>query len=117
MGVRYLIAGLGLSLSMSACVSTSGSTQKVSASDIHVHQTNGKDVLTELDRNHWINVRKTSNSDEMKLYSSLGAREWDVAASDARAYLATHSKNLVAMQVLSVALTMKNNYSLSSFYS
>jgi tetratricopeptide (TPR) repeat protein len=81
-----------------------------------VHQTNGKDILTRLSREGWIQKRKTASSDQMRLYSSLGTREWDVAINDARAYLQDHPKDRVALTVLATALAMKQNYSLAAYY-
>ena len=115
--IKNFILVIALGASLNACV-TSGGTQKqrVTSSEIHVHQTNGRDILTELDRNHWVSVRNSSKSDRMKLYSSLGTREWDVAITDARAYLQNHPKDLVALQVLAIGLSMKQNFSLASYY-
>ncbi|SMF32263.1 tetratricopeptide repeat protein [Pseudobacteriovorax antillogorgiicola] len=103
---------------LTSCVTSSGDQETEQGSaDIHVHQTSGQDILSELNRDQWINIRKTSNSDQMKLYSSLGTREWDVAINDARAYLENHPKDMVALQVLSIGLAMKQNFSLSAYYS
>ena len=111
-----LIAFLTTSQIILACVSSGHGPAHRSVENLHVHQTNGKDILTELTRDHWLQVRKSSKSQHQKLYSSLGTREWNVAISDARAYLAKNPRDIVALQVLSLALSMKQNFSLAAYY-
>lgn len=86
------------------------------SAEVHVHQTSGLDVVSELDRDVWMQTRKSTDKDQMRLYSSLGLREWDVAIGDARHYLKTHPGDFVALSVLSTALAMKQNYNLASYY-
>ncbi|MFW7379634.1 MAG: tetratricopeptide repeat protein [Oligoflexus sp.] len=81
-----------------------------------VHQTTGRDVLSHMGRDYWVQVRKTADSDQMRLYASLGTKDWDVAINDARAYLKDHPKDRVALTVLATALAMKQNYSLAAYY-
>ncbi|NRA63643.1 MAG: hypothetical protein HRU19_04125 [Pseudobacteriovorax sp.] len=109
----------GLVVTTAACQTT---TSKKSSFDsnkkasVNVHQTNGNDVLTELDRDTWVQIRNESKSEHKKLYAGLGAREWDVAIADARAYLENHPGDFVALKVLSTALAMKQNFALANYY-
>ena len=116
MVIRNTILAMGVILSSTACVTSQSSDVSRQADNIHVHQTSGEDVLTELNRNHWVSIRNSTGSDDMKLYSALGTREWDIAIQDARTHLRQKPKSLAALQVLSVALAMKQNYSLSAYY-
>ena len=99
-----------------SCETTRSRSSSSSYKTLHVHQTNGEDVITELNRDRWVQIRKTTKSDHTKLYAGLGAREWDVAIADSRAYLADHPGDFVALRVLSTALAMKQNFSLANYY-
>ncbi len=81
-----------------------------------VQQTSGRDILRKLDRETWVEIRNTTKDDYIRLYATLGTGEWDVAVNDARAYLQKQPKDEVALTVLSLALAMKKNYSLSAYY-
>lgn len=81
-----------------------------------VYQTSGKSLLKEISRDKWVSVRSTSKNEYMKLYASLGAAEWDVAVADARNFLQNHPNDEVGLTVLSLALTMKQNYPLAAYY-
>lgn len=107
-----LIIGL-----QTACVSLSGSDDKKAYDQPHfVHQTTGKDVLTRMSRDHWIEVRKSASSERMKLYATLATKDWQVAGNDARAFLREHPKDRVALSVLATALAMQQNYDLAAYY-
>ncbi len=111
---------ISLSCSMISCATTQEFTVQNEpsefSSDVHVHQTNGIDVLTELDRDYWLQTRKSTSKEQLRLYSALGLREWDVAIADARIHLETHPGDYVALSVLSTALAMKQNFNLASYY-
>ncbi|MCX6132112.1 MAG: tetratricopeptide repeat protein, partial [Proteobacteria bacterium] len=81
-----------------------------------VHQTSGRNIMQKLDRDAWVEIRKSSRSDHIKLYAALGAAEWDIAVHDARSYLQEHPQDEVALTVLAISLAMKQNYSLSAYY-
>ena len=122
--MKYRLLALSISLSLGAmgCVTNQSQQTGRSAEQPNynlppsVHQTSGRDILSPLNRDRWIQIRSETNDDHMKLYSSLGTREWDVAINDARAYLAEHPKDRVAMTVLAIGLAMKQNYSLAAYY-
>ena len=113
-----LTAGLSLATLVltTACQTTGSKIKRGDYKSLHVHQTNGEDVITELNRDRWVQIRKSTRSDQTKLYAGLGAREWDVAIADARAYLAEHPGDFVALRVLSTALAMKQNFALANYY-
>ncbi len=123
MVLHKLATFLTIAVTMSACVTGQSGRQPESTPvgpnynlPPSVHQTNGRDILSPLNRDRWIQIRASSDSDHVKLYSSLGTREWDVAINDARAYLAEHPKDRVAMTVLAIGLSMQQNYSLAAYY-
>lgn len=102
-----------------ACASLSGNRSTGKQSDKSftvVQQTNGNEVMTQIDRETWVQLRKAANSQEVKLYATLGAKEWEVAASDARAYLSANPKNKTALTVLATSLAMQKNYALAAYY-
>lgn len=117
---------IGLSFyGLTGCVttqSTKSSSPKISSESLVysktpiVQQTSGKSILKKLDRDNWIQLRNSSKNEHMKLYATLGAGEWDVAAQDARAYLQAHPRDEVGLTVLALALSMKKNYSLAAYY-
>lgn len=124
-----LLISLSL-LGLTACVTTQeskSSAQRASSSPASssgliyqktpiVQQTSGRSILRKLDRDTWIQLRNSTKDAHIKLYATLGAGEWDVAISDARAYLQAHPRDEVAITVLSLALSMKKNYSLAAYY-
>lgn len=102
-----------------ACASLSGNHSNGKQSNkgfTVVQQTNGNEVMTQIDRETWVQLRKAANSDEVKLYATLGAKEWEVAASDARSYLRENPKNKTALTVLATSLAMQKNYALAAYY-
>lgn len=111
------IFGFGMISALGACVTSgTGSDHNPYDRSQIVHQTSGRNVVTHLDRDFWIETRQTSNNEHMKLYSGLGMKEWDVAINDARLYLRDHPNDRVALTVLATALAMKQNYSLAAYY-
>lgn len=109
---------LALAVMQAACTTGFGSRNNSSPYDRPqiVHQTTGRDVLTNMGRDQWIQIRNTTESEHMKLYSTLGAKDWDVAINDARIFLRNHPRDRVALTVLATALAMKQNYSLAAYY-
>lgn len=104
---------------LQACASLSGNHSTGEQSNkafTIVQQTNGNEVMTQIDRETWVQLRKAANSQEVKLYATLGAKEWEVAASDARAYLRDNPKNKTALTVLATSLAMQKNYALAAYY-
>lgn len=81
-----------------------------------VHQTSGKTLMKSIGRDKWVSIRNSTKNEHMKLYASLGAAEWDVAVQDARNYLQNNPNDEVGLTVLSLALTMKQNYPLATYY-
>lgn len=81
-----------------------------------VYQTSGKSLMQQISRDKWVSIRSSSKNEYMKLYASLGAAEWDVAITDARNFLQNNPKDEVGLTVLSLALTMKQNYPLAAYY-
>ena len=101
----------------SACITTRDSNTLKSSNDIHVHQTNGDDVLTETQsQSLGISSQEYKKHRDETLLCARDKKEWDIAITDARAHLRSNPKSLPALQVLSVALAMKQNYSLSAYY-
>ncbi len=116
---------LTLSLAqLTACVTTSETKAKkregaanILYSDVPiVHQTSGRSIMREISRDSWVQIRNATKSEHTRLYAALGAAEWDVAISDARAYLQLHPRDEVGLTVLSLGLAMKHNYSLAAYY-
>jgi tetratricopeptide (TPR) repeat protein len=80
------------------------------------HVGHEKPVISKLDRDSWVEVRKSTDNGVKKMYADLGASEWNVAITDARAYLAKKPKDLDALTVLAVGLAMDKQMSLASYY-
>ncbi|MGE0174805.1 MAG: tetratricopeptide repeat protein [Oligoflexales bacterium] len=80
------------------------------------HVGHDKPVISKLDRDSWVEIRKSSDNAVKKMYAALGAREWNVAITDARAYLAKKPKDFDALTVLAVGLAMDKQLSLASYY-
>jgi tetratricopeptide (TPR) repeat protein len=102
-----------------ACASLSGgrsSGKHANKSYTMVQQTNGNEVMAQIDRASWVQLRKATNSQEVRLYATLGAKEWEVAEKDARSYLSTNPKNKTALIVLATSLAMQKNYALAAYY-
>lgn len=81
-----------------------------------VHQTTGKTLMQKIDRDRWVQLRRGSKNEYVKLYATLGASEWDVAIADARGILQKNPKDEAALTVLAIGLAMKKNYSLAAYY-
>ncbi len=115
--ISLLISGSFLG---SACSTTGDKGGKAPALDFAsqpiVHQTSGKTLMKQISRDRWVAIRNSTKSEQMKLYANLGAVEWDVAVADARSYLQNHPGDEVGLTVLSLALTMKQNYPLAAYY-
>lgn len=88
---------------------------KKSGAVVH-HSGHSRPSVTKLDRDSWIEIRKSSKDDYTKMYAALGAGEWDVAIADARNYLASHPKDVHALTVLATSLAMNRQYSLAAYY-
>lgn len=123
--LKHLMLGLGI-LALPACTTTGGSSQapaaRRGASTLAyskapiVHQTNGQNIMRKLDRDSWVEIRNSTKNEHIRLYAALGAGEWDVAVSDARAYLQNHPQDEVALTVLAIGLSMKKSYSMAAYY-
>lgn len=81
-----------------------------------VLQTSGKTLMKQITRDRWVAIRNSTKSEHIKLYADLGAAEWDAGITDSRNYLQNHPQDEVALTVLALALTMKQNYSLAGYY-
>ncbi|MES2745816.1 MAG: tetratricopeptide repeat protein [Bdellovibrionota bacterium] len=115
----------GLSLILATACSTTGDKAELApgkpaalgfSEQPIVHQTSGKTLMKQISRDRWVAIRNTTKNEHLKLYANLGAAEWDVAVTDARNYLQNHPSDEVGLTVLSLALTMKQNYSLAGYY-
>ena len=73
-------------------------------------------VLAKIDRDQWIEIRKNSKDERARLLATLGTREWEVAATEARAYLSQHPKDRAALMVLTTSLAMQKNYEMAAYY-
>lgn len=97
--------------------------KKVAADDraidagVIVQQTgSGQTAIGKMDRDGWVEVRKSAKSDYVKMYAALGAQDFEVAKTEARAYLTRHPRDLHALNVLATALAMEGEYSLAAYY-
>jgi tetratricopeptide (TPR) repeat protein len=72
--------------------------------------------MRKLDRDAWVQIRNSTKNEHIRLYAALGAAEWDVAVSDARAFLQNRPQDEVALTVLAIGLAMKKNYSMAAYY-
>ncbi|MBF0441841.1 MAG: tetratricopeptide repeat protein [Oligoflexales bacterium] len=123
---RVGLMALLLAYITSACTTLSRNNNEESHADIVGKDTYGESVvmqsrskspvISKLDRDSWIHIRKNTKDDHLRLYAVLGAREFRVAIEESRAYLQKHPRDLVAMEVLSTALAMNGQYSLASYY-
>lgn len=122
--IKSTILSLGLMITQ-AC-STTGSSPRTPADSKAVplgfaeqpivHQTSGKTLMKQISRDQWVNTRNSTKNEHLKLYANLGAAEWDVAVADARSFLQNNPGDEVGLTVLSLALTMKQNYPLAAYY-
>ena len=95
----------------------SGSNARSSHSFEMVQQSNtNHEMLSKLTREQWVAIRKSSKDQELKLFSTLGTREWSVAAQDARETLKKKPKDLASLIVLATSLAMQKNYNLAAYY-
>lgn len=97
--------------------------KKVAADDraidagVIVQQTgSNQPAIAKMDRDAWVEVRKSAKSDYVKMYAALGAQDFEVAKTEARSYLATHPRDLHALNVLATSLAMEGEYSLAAYY-
>jgi tetratricopeptide (TPR) repeat protein len=81
-----------------------------------VQQTSGSEVMTQVDRDYWVQLRKKSNNDHTKLYAILGTKDWSAAVEESRNYLKKKPRDRVAMTVLAIGLAMQKNYKLAAYY-
>lgn len=115
--IKRLIVASSLATLSTSCVTGSAIQDKTIKVDaVYVHKTTGQDIISPSDRSQWVNLRKSTSSEQAKLYSSLGAREWTIAIADARKYLLSHPNDLVGLHVLSIGLVMNKQYSLANYY-
>jgi tetratricopeptide (TPR) repeat protein len=106
-------------LALTACTTTSGDQKgvDVAMSQPIVQQVgSSKPAVANLKRDSWVEIRKSSDSQIVKMYAALGASEWNVAISDARAYLEKKPKDLDALTVLAIGLAMNKQYQLAAYY-
>ncbi len=105
---------------LAGCATLGGSkksTQPKADGDAIVHQSGAESpAISRLNRDQWVSIRDSAKDPYMRLYSALGAGEWETAAMEARAHLAKNPKDYVGLSVLSTALAMQKNYSLAAFY-
>lgn len=80
------------------------------------HSGHSVPAVTKLDRDSWVEIRKSTKDEHIKMYAALGAGEWDVAITDARHYIATHPKDVHSLIVLATSLAMARQYSLAAYY-
>lgn len=121
--IKNIILTLGLAVT-AACSTTgsqsggaAGKTAPLGFADQPiVHQTSGKILMNQISRDKWISVKNSTKNEYLKLYANLGAAEWDVAIADARNFLQNNPGDEVGLTVLSLALTMKQNYPLAAYY-
>ncbi len=122
---KVFMVSVSLAALSTSCATLSrlGKEEKVPAvtrlsysKDPIVQQTSGRDILRKLDRETWVDIRNSTKDEYIRLYATLGTGEWDVAISDARAYLQKQPKDEVALTVLSLGLAMKKNFSLAAYY-
>lgn len=73
-------------------------------------------ALASLDRRQWVEIRNTTKDANFRLYSFLGAGEWETAETEARNFLLKNPKNFHALTVLATALAMRKNYGLAAYY-
>lgn len=126
---KTLIA-LSLAVTFAACTTTKTPEEKTAArreatearvkggaNYEMVQQSNtNHEMFSNLTREQWVDVRSSSKNRELKLFSTLGTREWSVAAQDARERLKKKPRDLTSLIVLATALTMQKNYNLASYY-
>tara|TARA_B100000902_G_C27166092_1_gene841267 strand:- start:110 stop:988 length:879 start_codon:yes stop_codon:yes gene_type:complete len=74
-----------------------------------------KNMMSDLGRDQWVDIKKT-NKKKLGLYATLGAREWDVAISEARRLLGDQPRDKDGLLVLATALAMSGKHQLSTYY-
>ena len=113
---KILISGLTGSM-LWGCVSLSSIGGSRKSGDPVVVRAGADDpVIAKLDRDSWVQIRKTEKDEEYKLYTALGTRDYQVAQQDARGYLLKHPKNRTALSVLSTSYAMQLNFDLALYY-
>lgn len=97
--------------------------KKVSADEravnagVIVQQTgSGRTTVGNMNRDGWVEVRKSAKSDYVKMYAALGSQDFEVAKTEARSYLTRRPRDLHALNVLATALAMEGEYSLAAYY-
>lgn len=91
--------------------------KKDSPEDVIVHQPEqDRPIFSKYERKHWVAVYKKTNSDGKKLFATLATGDWDVAETQARAFLQKHPKDQAALSVLALSLSMQKNYRLAGYY-
>ncbi|MBC7660757.1 MAG: hypothetical protein H7249_13760 [Chitinophagaceae bacterium] len=119
-----VILAISTLLALTAC-QTTGSTPAAGragepktdyANKPIVLQTSGKTLMRQVSRDRWVQIRNSTKNEYTRLYADLGAGEWAAATIDSRNYLQNHPSDEVALTVLSLALTMRQNYSLAGYY-
>ncbi len=121
-----LLTLVAIGLAVSACTTIGfkfDEEKKVAADEralnagIIVQQTgSNQPSIARMDRDHWVEIRKSAKNDYVKMYAALGAQDFDVAKGEARAYLASHPRDFNALTVLATSLAMEGEYSLAAYY-
>ncbi len=75
-----------------------------------------KPIVKSFSRKDWIDIRKKTKNHHIKLYSTLGAGEWEVAINDARKFLQIRPNDPIGLYVLTIALAMNKDFQLANFY-
>lgn len=104
---------------LASCTSTEPKSELkevVLTSPVIQHPGLQNNIMSEVSRSQWLQVRKGQNAAQAKLYASLGARAFDVAIQDARNYLAKNPKDFNGLVVLATGLAMTGQYQLAGYY-
>lgn len=117
---RLIILGLfSLSLLSTSCITgdkSSSLLERNSKSLPIVHQTSGSEVMTQIDRDYWVQLSKKTNDDRTRLYAILGTKDWNLAVQESRNYLKKKPRDRSALTVLAIGLAMQKKYKLAAYY-
>lgn len=124
--LNLVLAGLLLSLTVGcvtlknafgpAPVASSPESKAQQNGPVVYHSGHSTPAIAQLDRSSWIEIRKSTKDDHIRMYATLSAGEFDAAIMESRKYLETHPKDEDALIVLAAALAMNRNYSLATYY-
>ena len=109
------IALLGGAMLSGACV-TKEQPVKYKGNFTVVQSAGGSNLMSNLGRNHWVEIRRTNSKKKAKIYAALGAKEWDIASRESRSLLRSSPKDKDGLIILATALAMEGQFALSSYY-